>query len=252
MTRVPAAIAGLGLCVAVAACGRATAPPPLATQVAHEGAQGVEQEDRAKAEVKEEMGEEARKKVEEEIRSEVEEEEADEADEVGKKDEESAEPAAGRQIQAVLSVDPCKFASAEQLKTLITKPLLDLFPKKYKKYVITPPKSINMKCPDMKLSLSTGIKRKIKWLPDISGKLALESPVTAKVTTGADPGQVEKARACMGQIKLVKLDFKYVPSFLEKGMRFLVNKGLNTILPEKVFGDVTPLAKQYTAKGGKL
>lgn len=261
MRRFPAWVAALSLSCGLAGCGQAGAPPAFKAQVNAradlvsdgQSKDKVAFEVMVKDESRSEPTVEEIKKIE---KIEEQEDAAEEGSESAATEEESR-PASesDRKTSVLMTVDPCSFATPEQIKSMINDKLKAMFPKRYKKYSFTLPKSVSISCPSAKMDIKASVTRSLPGpIPDLKGKVDFASPVIARVDTGTGT-QVTEATLCMGKLQIKKIDFKYVPSFLESGLRSVVNNVLNKALPGKVCADVQTvknLVKAQLAKGGKL
>jgi hypothetical protein len=193
-----------------------------------------------------------------------------------------ASPQVSKPAPMTKTIEPCKFASADQLKTLIALGLACkgsstpipgrgcYFPIKfyyqqpagvYNKAVaitISDPRVVSATCPDLKpggvLKLPTSIEIDAKILYEdgpsqSSGSLRFRSTVVARVAylrtpnEGVTAANLKEAKVCFKDIEVLQLSIPNVPS---------PTYGLNENLANKVCFDATDLVKAYLQRGGAL
>ncbi len=167
-----------------------------------------------------------------------------------------------RPPSSTTNLDPCAFATPDQLKPLVTIGLSQVFPVKYSKkgkhVTISKPRLGNLICP--KLSFSAGNKiryKKTRGVPQYStsGKLRFRSQLVARLSLrpGArqpiHPTDIRKAEACTAGLKVTSLDLRRVPNWLDNTW---VRDKLNDNLSGRLCVDITPYVRAYLAQGGSL
>lgn len=176
----------------------------------------------------------------------------------------------GTRAQPVtLTLDPCVFASEDQVRGLFDSRLNQYFPMKPKlesgrSLTLSDPRLSDVRCPNLNIAVRNKLKyRKTRGVPQYStsGSLRFGSPVAAQVTYnpgsgGApQPSDIQQARACMTDIRILGLDLKRVPNWLDSTW---IRKCLNGQFPgckrlaHQLCVDVTGPVKSHLARGGRL
>ncbi len=161
------------------------------------------------------------------------------------------------------TVDPCQFASADQLKTLLSAGIGQYFPIKHSKsghhITISDPTITNATCSPFKVTIKANIRYQDTRGFDqfsTSGDVRFTSTVVAKVSyklvTLGEPVRADnlvKAEACLTDIQVTGLNLNNVPNWLDDGW---VKDQLNKRLANQACFDITNLVKLYLQKGGTL
>ena len=165
--------------------------------------------------------------------------------------------AAPGQVRTTFEVDPCIFATAEQLQARVQSGVGAAFPLSQRGMTLSNPRVVAAKCPNFRTEFRTDLRyRKDTAVGNAStrGQARLASPVMAKVTyTGGgfapSPPSIVLAEICLTDIRVLGLDLRGSPNWLDQSwVRSLVGKEHER---RRCF-PVTTEVVSYAQRGGKF
>jgi len=165
--------------------------------------------------------------------------------------------AAPGQVGTTFEVDPCIFATAEQLQARVESGVGAAFPLSQRGVTLSNPKVVAAKCPNFRTEFRTDLRyRKDTKVGRVSasGQTRFGSPVAAKITyTGGgfppSPPSIVLAEVCLTDIRVLGLNLRGSPNWLDQGwVRSLLNKELEH---RRCF-PVTTEVVSYAQRGGKF
>ena len=165
-------------------------------------------------------------------------------------------PAAG-QMGTPFEVDPCIFATAEQLQARVESGVGAAFPLSQRGVTLSNPRVVSATCPNFRTELRADLHYRVKTAVGTvsgSGQARFGSPVVAKIAyTGGgfppSPPNIELAEACLTDIRVLGLDLRGSPNWLDRNwLRSLLNRELE---PRKCFS-VKAEVVSYAQSGGEF
>ncbi len=166
-------------------------------------------------------------------------------------------PATPGQMGTTFEVDPCIFATAQQLQARVESGVGAAFPLSQRGVTLSNPSVVAAKCPNFRTEFRTELRyRKDTAVGKVStrGQARLGSPVVAKITyTGGgfppSPPSIVLAEICLTDIRVLGLNLRGSPNWLDQGwVRSLVSKELEH---RRCF-PVTTEVVSYAQRGGKF
>jgi hypothetical protein len=139
--------------------------------------------------------------------------------------------------QVTQTVDPCSFATSNQIKEIISSEIKNYFPLNHSKdgsrITISDPRLTGVTCPDLHTTVLANILYdKAAGFPQFStsGNMSFTSPLVARVTY--DPNaryNIQKASACLTDVTITELNLEDIPAWIDNTW---MKKCLNGELPD--------------------
>lgn len=160
------------------------------------------------------------------------------------------------------TIDPCSFATSNQIKEIISAGIQNYFPLKHSKdeslITISDPLITDVACPNLHTTVFTNILyNKASGFPQFStsGDMSFTSPLVVRVTY--DPNiqyNIQKASACLTDVTITELNLKDIPTWIDNTwMKECLNGKLHDWtycedFVEEVCFDITEYVNLYVQK----
>jgi hypothetical protein len=125
--------------------------------------------------------------------------------------------------QVTQTIDPCSFATPNQIREIISAGIQNYFPVKHSKdgshITISDPRLTDVVCPSLHTTVFANILyEKASGFPQFStsGNMSFTSPLVARVTY--DPNvlyNIQKASACLTDVTITELNLNDMPAWLD-------------------------------------